>query len=692
MKYDFEGWATRAGVECSDGVVISHGAFAGQDGATVPLVWNHDHNTPENVLGRVQLEYEEDGIRAYGAFNNTESAQSAKELIKHGDINALSIYANKLHKNGRQVTDGVIREVSLVLAGANPEALITDVIAHSDGYEEIIVKTDFGDDFVMHANTKSKDEEEEDSDKSKDTKSENKTENKTEKKPSGKNPDENSKDDKSQNGPTVKDVFASMTEDQQNAIEDVAAAWTTVKSKEQITPELQNSLNIIRDMDDQQQQVALYLINEYVKSEGTNEPSEEEDMRHNVFENDANLINGEDYLKQHAAEINKLCKQRGSFKDAMNEFAENHEDELKHAATSGDYIAHAIASGEDGLDAIMPLPTTIPGGAPEQLWDDDAWVTIFMNRVSKSPMAIVRTIQGDLMAGKYRAKGYNRGKNDGKKFKSEDMEFIKRTTHPTTIYVKDEFHRDDAIDVTDFDVINYIEQMMTRALRLEIAQAALIGDGREAGTNDKIDENCIRPILKDEDVYTIKAEMDIEGMKTKLQGTNTGANFGEEFIMTESMIETLTLARINYRGTGKPVMFMEPSILAKMLLTKDMNGRRIYKSAAELASELNVSEIVEVPQMEGLQRKDSNSQMHDVYAIVVNPADYNLGNTAGGKVCKYEDFDIDFNMRKFLHETRLSGALKRVYSAIVIEAPAAPLGRSAKPAGSSSTSSTGSSN
>lgn len=600
-KYDFAGWATRNNLRCSDGRTIMRGAFKECDGKTVPLVWNHQHNDPVNVLGHALLENRDEGVYTYCSFNDTELAKTAKLQVQHGDINALSIYANKLKQQGSNVLHGAIREVSLVLAGANPGAFIDSVIMHGEeSDEEAIIYT--GEDLQLtHADDNSNNSDE--------------LTHADDKKEAGNMADTNDK--------TVADVIDTMTEEQKTVMYAMVGAAL----------EGQND-----DSDDD-------------NSKGGNDK-----MKHNVFDNEETTDNT---VLSHSdqEEILEIAKKAGSFQDALGYFAE--ENDLQH---------DAIASGfaQENIHTLFPEYHDVRPGAPELITSDQGWISTVMNKVHKTPFSRIRTGQVDIRnIDSLRAKGYDKGKY--KKF-SGNYNLVRRTTDPQTIYVKSALHRDDIIDITDFDIVNYQYNIDKMMLNEELATAIMLGDGRDEGAEDKISEDKIRPIWTDDDLYTIHAKIDFEKAKSELQGTDTGTSFGENYITAEAMINTVLYSREKYKGSGTPDMFITPHMLNVMLLARDMNGRRIYSSKAELASALNVGAIHTVEQFEGKKRYDSSTSKNmELVAMIVNLADYSLGSTKGGQVSHFTQFDIDFNQQKSLLETRLSGALTRCWSAIAIE-------------------------
>ena len=637
--YDFSGWATRANMRCSDGRTIMKDAFIDNDGANVPLVWNHQHNEPFNVLGHALLKNMDEGVYAYCKFNDSESGKMGKEMVRNGDVNQLSIYANQLKQQGGNVIHGAIREVSLVLAGANPGAYIDSIMCHGDGSdEEGIIFT--GEDIEL-AHSEDENSEEEtvlahaSDDKNADEDGEGaKKEDNTTMAETNEVKKEESKEEM-----TVQDVFDTFTEDQKKV---VYALIGQALEDAGVSDE--------EDVEDKKE-------TENIKhSEGGNDT-----MYTNVFDRDseqqANVLTHADQ-----EEILKMAKAPGmTLKSAIESFADEHKDTL----------AHNFEASEIGR--LFPDFKDVYPGAPELIERDHDWVDQVLSKAHKSPVSRVRTKQIDARVAEIRAKGYS--KRDKEKKVSANLKVLMRTTDPQTIYFRDALHRDDVVDITDFDVVAYQRNVMKRNLEEEVALAALVGDGRQDTDQDKISEDHIRPVWKDADLYTIKASVDIAGMKTKLQGTNTGANFGDEYIQTEAIIAASLHAREQYKAKGVPDFYCTPHLLNTMLLARDLNGRRIYDSVSDLAKVLRVGNIYTVEQMEGLQRdgdvnKDAEkNKKFNLLGIFVNMANYQFGCTKGGEITSFDDFDIDFNQYKYLMETRLSGALTDVYSAIALEEP-----------------------
>ena len=638
--YDFSGWATRANMRCSDGRTIMKDAFIDNDGTNVPLVWNHQHNEPFNVLGHALLKNLDEGVYAYCKFNDSESGKMGKEMVRNGDVNQLSIYANQLKQQGGNVIHGAIREVSLVLAGANPGAYIDSIMCHGEGSdEEGIIYT--GEDIEL-AHSKDENSEEE-------TVLAHASNNANESGEGIKKEDETTmtepnekKNEESKKEKTVKDVFDTLTEEQKTVVYAL------------IGQALEDAGVSDDDTDDDTEDEKK---TENIKhSEGGNDT-----MYTNVFDrNSEQQVNVLTHADQE--EILKMAKAPGmTLKSAIEAFANDHKDTL----------AHGFESSEVGR--LFPDYKDVYPGAPELLERDHDWVNQVLTKAHKSPVSRVRTKQIDARAAEIRAKGYS--KRDKEKTISANMKVLMRTTDPQTIYFRDALHRDDVVDITDFDVVAYQRNVMKRNLEEEVARAALIGDGRQDTDQDKISEDHIRPVWKDADLYTIKASVDVDGMKTKLQGTNTGANFGDEYIKTEAIIAASLNAREKYKAKGVPDFYCTPHLLNTMLLARDLNGRRIYESADDLAKVLRVNNIYTVEQMEGLSREadpaksEETGKKFNLLGIFVNMANYQFGSTKGGEITSFEDFDIDFNQYKYLMETRLSGALTDVYAAIALEQP-----------------------
>ena len=608
MKYDFGGWATRNDLQCADGRVIKKDAFKAQNGQTVPLVWMHNHADPANVLGLAHLENRDEGVYAFGEFNDTESGKTARELVKHGDVQSLSIFANQLKQAGHDVVHGIIREVSLVLAGANPGAFIDDVMMHGDGETGIVIGYN---EMIMGQLEHSADKPDKKKEKEKIE-------------PNDKSDNGEKKDNKVE---TIEDIFKSMNEKQQTAVFAMMAE---------------------------------FVDKENPKKEDDESKGGDDNMKHNVF--DTGKRDDKSFLS-HADqdEILKLAKtsQVGTFQTALEIYA--NENALQHDALASGFVQ----DGTGNVTLLFPEYKDVRPGAPELITNDQGWITTVMNKVHKSPISRIRTSQVDIRnIDALKAKGYTKGKQ---KKQTGNFKLVRRTTDPQTVYVKSALHRDDIIDITDFDYVAYLYNIDRLMLNEELATAIMLGDGRDDGDEGKISPDHIRPIWLDDDLYTIHVDLDIAAAKKELQGTNTAANFGENYIIAEAMINTVLYARENYKGTGTPDLFITPHMLNQMLLARDINGRRIYSSKAELAAALNVGSINTAEQFEGKTRTTSDNKKKKLVSIISNLADYSLGATKGGEVTHFTQFDIDFNQEKSLLETRCSGALTRVYSAIAIE-------------------------
>ena len=607
-KFDFCGWATKADLMCSDGRIIRKDAFKHNDGQTVPLVWNHQHNDPDEVLGHALLENRDEGVYAYCKFNDTESGKTAKLLVQHGDVNALSIYANQLKQQGPNVMHGNIRELSLVLAGANPGASIESVIMHGEESDEEAVIFTGEEISLFHAenlNNKKKGEDD------MNTESEKKTE-------------ESKKEESTDDEETIADVFNTLSEKQKTAVYAIVG-------------------QIVEDA-----------------SEDKESKGGDNSMKHNVFEQNETRENTLSHSDQEEIVAMAKTSQVGSFQTALQIYAEDNN--LQHDAVSSGFVQ----SGNGNISYLFPEYKEVRPGAPELITNDQGWISVVMSKVHKSPISRIRTSQVDIRnIDTIRAKGYKKGKQKGQ---TGNFNLVRRTTDPQTIYVKNALHRDDIIDITDFDYVQYLYNIDRMMLNEELATAIMLGDGREDGDEAKIAPDKIRPIWTDDDLYTIHVDLDINAAKSELQGTGTGANFGENYIYAEALINTVLYARENYKGTGTPDFFLTPHMLNVMLLARDMNGRRIYSSKAELASALNVGNIYTAEQFEGKTRTISEgNKKKKLLGIITNLADYSLGSTKGGEITHFTQFDIDFNQEKSLLETRCSGALTRVYSAIAIE-------------------------
>ena len=651
-KYDFSGWATKANLLCSDGRVIRQNAFEECDGMKVPLVWNHQHNNPDEVLGHALLENRDEGVYAYCSFNGTDAGQNAKLLVQHGDVNQLSIYANKLKQQGCNVIHGVIREVSLVLAGANPGAYIDSVMMHGDdSFEEGMIYS--GEDFdyvapLTHADNTEKGEKEKVAEETK--KTETKPETKPEKEVEAKADDEE----------TVADVFNSFTEKQKTVVyaligqaleeagvgekddepdeaDDESVKHSDEKPEAKVEAKADDEetvADVFNSFTEKQKTVVYALIGQALEEAGVGDDDESDDdsddneggdnnMKHNIFENDAN---NEQEVLTHAdmEEIMTDAKRNGSLKDAV----------LQHGIEQIEYL-FPDAQATDKVPGFIKR--------------DDTWVADVMNNVHHTPFSRIKSVFADITEADARAKGYIKGN-----LKMEEVfTLLKRITTPTTIYKKQKLDRDDVVDITDFDVVAWLKTEMRMMLDEEIARAVLVGDGRSSSSNDKINEQNVRPIWTDDDVYTVKV-----GIELKTDATDDDK--------ARAFIRNTIKSRKNYKGSGNPFMFISEDMLTNCLLLEDTNQRVIYDTIEKLATALRVKKIVPVPVMEGLTRT-VGSKTHELAGIYVNMADYNIGADKGGAVNMFDDFDIDYNQQKYLIETRCSGALTVPYSAVAIE-------------------------
>lgn len=570
-NYDFCGWATKNDLQCSDGRIIRRDAFKHNDGQKVPLVWNHDHTDPYRVVGHALLENRDEGVYAYGYFNDTDLGNTAKIYVQHGDINQLSIYANQLKQQGPNVMHGNIREVSLVLAGANPGAYIESVIAHDDeSDEEAVIYT--GENISLsHAEGV-----------------------KEETKPMAESSEK-----------TVKDVFDTLTEDQKTLFYSL------------IGKALEGDDNEDNEDDEMKQG--------------------DEDMKHNVFDTDTNQ---KDEVLAHSEILNDIvadAKRYGSLKES--------------------FLQHAAANNITNYNYLLPEPKSL-NTPPEWIKEDDSWVAKVMRSVHHTPFSRVKSMFATLDEAEARARGYIKGNMK----KDLALSVLKRTTSPTTVYIKMKMDRDDVVDITDFDVVAWQRAEMRGQLDRELARAMLLGDGRELSSDDKINEQNIRPVLKDDDMYTIKYTVK-SGQDYKVTTNSASDNDS----VAKGVIRAAIKSRKEYKGSGNPTFFTTEDLLTELLLIEDQNGRRIYDSINTLATAMRVKEIVTVPEMESHT---------DIYGIIVNMADYTTGADKGGAVNMFDDFDIDYNQMKYLMETRMSGALTKPYSAIVLKKEAGGAGAS----------------
>lgn len=566
-NYDFSGWATRNDLVCTDGRTIRKDAFKNQDGQIVPLVWNHNHSDPTNILGHARLENREEGVYAYCSFNDTESGQNAKRLVQHGDVRSLSIMANQLKQSGQNVLHGTIRELSLVLAGANPGAFIDSVMAHGSDEEEGIVLGYDENIMLYHASDdKQTDENGEDAKKS------------------------DSKDDK-----TIGEIFDSLTEEQKEAMYAIVGE----------------------------------LLDSSEDEDNENNSEGDDDMKHNIFDNSDDVTTGSVLIHSDGTAV------------TFDEVAEIFKDAKRYGSLKDSVLAHGI----DQVDYLFPDAQNLTR-TPIFIKRDTGWVSKVMNGVHKTPFSRIKSMFADLTEDDARAKGYIKGNMK----KEEVFSLLKRSTTPTTVYKKQKMDRDDVIDITDFDVVSWLKSEMRMMLDEEIARAVLVGDGRLASSDDKINEQNIRPIYKDDDLFTIKVQVDISSSAT---------DDDKALAFIRSAIKT----RKDYKGSGNPTLYTTEDMLTNCLLLTDTTGRDLYTDEAQLARKLRVKDIVTVPVMESM----TGSKGGAFIGIIVNLDDYNVGADKGGAVNMFDDFDIDYNAQKYLIETRCSGALTVPYSAMAFE-------------------------
>lgn len=670
-EYDFSGYATKNDILCTDGRIIRKDAFKHNDGKKVPLVWNHSHNDVEDVLGHAILENRNDGVYAYCTFNDTPKGKYAKSIVRHGDVDALSIWANQLKQRGPEVIHGDIKEVSLVLAGANIGASIQEIMVHGEIQENSGVIFS-GEHIVLSHSDDNEDEDIDDLDSEEDDEDENKEV--EEEKEVSEDLEHADKEDSS------KDILSTFTEKQKNALygivgmilegKDDSSEIKHADDEKSDESDGETLKDILDTLNEEQKDFANAVIEKALEEAGELDQDEEDEeseggkkeMSHNVFdqseERKGNVLSHSDEMA-----IINMAKQSnvGTFQTALQYYAE--ENELQHAA---DTVGGFIQTGEAGnVTELFPEYKDVRPGMPDLITNDQGWISTVLRKVHKSPISRIRTRHVDIRnIQELRAKGYKKG---NQKKLSGNFKLVTRTTDPQTIYVRNSLHRDDIVDITDFDYVQYLYNIDKMMLNEELATAIMLGDGRDEGVEDKIDETHIRPIWLDDDLYTLHVDLDVEKAKAELQGTGTGVSFGENYITAEAMVNTVLYAREKFKGSGQPDFYCTPHMVNVMLLARDMNGRRIYSSVQELATALNVASIQTAEQFEGKERTTTDAKKKKLVGIICNLADYSLGATKGGEVTHFTQFDIDFNQQKSLLETRVSGALTRVYSAIAIE-------------------------
>ena len=629
--YDFSGWASKNDLRCADGRTIRHNAFKVNDGKTVPLVWNHQHNSIDNVLGHAILENRDNGVYCYGVFNKTPGGQNAKECLHNGDISGISVWANNIDEDeSKNVYHGVIREVSLVLAGANPGAFVESVVAHGepmDAYDdEGIFYT--GEDIVIEHAIDKKDDKDEDEDEKEEVE----------------DPKKESEDDA--------EAEEEAAEESEEETEDEDKKKEVKHSDDKTVGEVLDTLN-----DDQKKAVAI-VIDQVLKDEkgakdtdNDSDNEEEKEVKHNVFDTDeqqaTNYISHADFQQ-----IMNDAKRLGSLRDAVNaNFEEG--GVLAHSIPTDGMIgpSESTASQTYGFrdpDMLFPEFRSVNGNTPEWLSREMDWVQKVLGSVHRTPFSRIKSVYADITEDAARAKGYIKGNQK----KEEVFTLLKRTTDPQTIYKKQKMDRDDIIDITDFDVVAWIKAEMRIMLNEEIARAILIGDGRQSDSDDKIQEAHVRPIVSDVDLFNVKVPVIVAASATAAD-------------IAKQTINAVIRGRKKYKGTGNPTFFTTEDVITEMLLLEDGIGHKLYKTEAELATALRVSQIVTVEPMEGYKVKINNVN-YDLAGIVVNLTDYNVGADKGGEINLFDDFDIDYNQYKYLMETRISGALIKPFSALTV--------------------------
>jgi len=625
MDYDFSGYATKNDLKCADGRIIRHDAFKENDGKIVPLVWQHVHNDPTNVLGHALLENRSDGVYAYGTFNKTESGKHAKEMVKNGDISSLSIFANRLEQHGSDVVHGIIREVSLVMAGANPGALIDNIsFAHSDGSiiesedEAVIFSGVEGLEAISHADDEKNKKDTNDSENNEDIKEDEVEKN-----------DENDENDEKEKRMS-NDKQDSLTEDEMEKVREMLKHADDAKDNE--NADEKTVQDVIDSMSEEQKQVMYYIVGKAIE-DASGEDIEDDDskegektMKHNVF--DGSMEDAGDIISHD--ELNGILESAGR------------SDSLKET-----FLEHGI----ENLEILFP-EARAARPTPDMVTRDQAWVTEFWNALYKSPFSRIKSSYTvGLTKEEARAKGYLKG---NRKI-DEQFALLGRETTPQTIYKRQSLDRDDVVDITDIDIVAWLKAELRMMLNEEICRAILVGDGRDPNAPDKIKEDRVHSIYNDADTYTIHYNVEY-------------SDDADDDTKSMAIVDAAIKSRKEYKGSGNPVFYATNEVISQMLLARDKIGRRMYKDESELASALRVRKVVEVPIMEGATRTDKDTdEEFNLLAIIVNPADYTVGADKGGEVSLFDDFDIDFNQMKYLIETRISGALTKPFSAIALE-------------------------
>ena len=667
--YDFSGWATKNDLRCSDGRTIRRDAFKDDDGRTVPLVWMHQHDDPENVLGHAVLENREEGVYAYCSFNDTHTGRQAKEIVKHGDVCSLSIWANNLKQDKGDVLHGSIKEVSVVLAGANPGAVIDfPILAHGEESEtEAFIRVD-EDVELFHAEPEEEHIEHAD--------------------------DEKEEPEKKEEAPkkerTVQDVLDEMTDDERKVTEFLIEQAIASKENGGKAPEMAHAdgeggetggktvKDVLDGMSEEKRQVVEFLVGRALEgddeednqneAEHSDEEGEDFEMKTNVFEQYGENSNNKSAVLSHAEGmemVNYAKENHMSLKQLVKGWAEDHDKDYDH-------LSH-VDLGINNVSTLFPEYKLINGPAPELLTTDQGWITKVINGTHKSPMSRLRVRFADARdISNRRAKGYTKGTQ--KDF-TGNLDLLGRTSDPTTVYISTKLDRDDIIDITDFDYVNYMYNTDRMNLNEELARQIMIGDGRVGAENKPIDPTKIRPIWLDDELFCIHTVVDIAGMRTTMNGSNSTANFGDNYVTAEAILQSLLYAREQYKGSGSPSFFCTPHLVNIMLLARDLNGRRIYDNVNDLKAALNVADIVTAEQFEGktrtatltTQSNETYTETRQLLGLMVNLADYSIGATKGGEITHFTDFDIRFNQEISLLETRCSGMLTKIKSAIALE-------------------------
>lgn len=671
MKYDFCGYATRSNVKCSDGRTIMKDAFRDDDGKKVPLVWNHDHSKASSVLGHGILENREDGVYVYASFNDTPEGQRAKELVRHGDITALSIFANKLKETAGKVMHGVIREVSLVMAGANPEAMIDSYVAHSDGSIQLdrsqgqfysgmdgeLYHSEDNDSAEDDAEEPNEEElehaDDEDEEEARNRRIERVLANQKAKKGQKDDTDGDASEDGEEEDDS-EDPDEDSDEDEEKRVRHADGSGDEGDEDDEDDDGGETVGDILDTFTDKQKVVVMAMLENALAAAGKemeHSDEEEAEMKKNLFDQESaeeNVLSHSDEMK-----IVEMAKAPhiGSLKAAMKAFCEDAE------------LAHGFDS--QSLTLLFPEYKDLKPGAPEKLTDDQGWITKVLQKVHKSPLTHIRVRFADIRnIENLRAKGYKKGE---RKTLTGDISVLYRVVDPQTVYVRSDLQRDDVLDIQDFDYVSYMYDIDRMMLNEELATAILLGDGRAVNDQYKIKEDKIIPIWTDAELFTIHRTVNFAAMRQQLQGSNTNMYFGDNFVYAETFVQELLYGRETAKNVGQGDLYITPHVLNTMLLARDRNGRRIYNTVEELRSALNVNSIITVEQFEGKIRTDTNGGQHSLLGILVDLKNYQLGAAKGGEITHFTDFDINFNTLQSLLETRTSGMNTRPLSALVLE-------------------------